>query len=159
MKKHISSTREYAEMLFHLHRQGTQNQTGVNMYASILRIGKEFKEVDMKESRRLKKEYHCKLGYCYYNAQKIILDGSNEFDYYEGWVGYIIPLEHGWLVSKETGLVVDPTLNKVKKRGDYFGIKIPRRVYHESWNHEHTGRQVMWTYLLERTNGNKARDV
>ena len=156
MKKRISSTREYAEMLFHLHKQGIHNETGAEIYARILRNGKEFTEVDTATSRKLKKEYHCKLGQCYYNAQKIMLEYSHSnYDYYEGWVAYIIPIEHGWLVDKDTGLVVDPTMSKVKKKGDYFGIKIPRRVYHESWNHEHVGRQVIWTYLLERVNGNR----
>lgn len=156
MKKTIGTTREYAEMVYHLHVQGTRNQTGIDIYARLLKTGVEFKEVDTVQSRKLKKEFKLKLGQCWYNAQKVMISGYREFDYYEGYVGYIIPLEHGWLVERSTGLVVDPTLNKIKKKGDYFGIKIPRVRIHRMWSETGMSRQMIWDYLMEKTkNGSK----
>jgi len=153
MKK-IGTTREYAEMLYHLHRQGTMNEVGEKIYKRILTKGDEFKEVDTKQSRQLKKEFSCKLGQCYYNAQMIMISNPRRFYYYEGWMSYIIPLEHGWLVDRQTGLVVDPTLNKVKKKGDYFGLKIPVKVFMTIQEDENMARQVMFDYLTRAVRGN-----
>lgn len=155
MKTKISTTREYAEMLYALHTQGTMNKVGASLYAKILRTGNEFNEVDTVQSRRLKKEFHCKLGQCYYNAQKIMIQYPMCYRYYEGWVGYIIPLEHGWLVDRNTGLVVDPTMSRVKKKGDYFGISIPKKFINEVWNEEQMARQLIWDHLLASVNGRK----
>ncbi len=157
MKTTINTTREYAEMLYHLHKQGTMNEVGALLYARILRIGDEFKEVDVAQSRKMKKEFKCQVGWYYYNAQKIMIAYPMCYRYYEGWVSHIIPLEHGWLVDRSTGLVVDPTITKVKKKGDYFGITIPKTLITKVWSEDGMARQLIWEHLLSKVNGNGNR--
>ncbi len=157
MKKTISTTREYAEMMYHLHKQGTGNKVGELLYGRIHTKGDEFTEVDIVQSRKLKKDYKCSMGQCYYNAQKIMIGNPMQFHYYEGWVGRIIPIEHGWLVDRSTSLVVDPTLTKLKKKGDYFGITVPKTLINKTWNEEQVARQLIWEYLLAKVNSNGTR--
>jgi hypothetical protein len=46
-----------------------------------------------------------------------------ELTYVEGYVEYIIPIEHAWLVDK-TGRVIEPTLRRKTPVKDYFGVPV-----------------------------------
>jgi hypothetical protein len=58
---------------------------------------------------------------CYRNAALRALDG--EGTYIEGYVGWMIPLEHAWLMAPD-GTVIDPTLNGKGREHEmfYFGV-------------------------------------
>lgn len=56
---------------------------------------------------------------CFKNAAVLAMVQSDEYIYCEGYaVGFMLPVEHAWLIDKE-GFVVDPTW---KDGTDYFGI-------------------------------------
>jgi len=143
----ITTTREYVEMIYSLHRQGTMNAAGAVIYERFLKEGKAFTEVGVKQSKKLKKSNGYKTRECYYNCQRISMHDP-AFDYYEGHASRIIPVEHAWVVDGETGLVIDVTWDGIKKKGDYFGVKIPKKIFTKIWLKDGMARQVIWDYLL-----------
>lgn len=60
---------------------------------------------------------------CWRNALLALLslDFLAGYSYIEGWVFYIVPMNHGWLISEE-GEIIDPTLvlNEIQGTIQYF---------------------------------------
>lgn len=65
---------------------------------------------------------------CYSNATHMALDNPKQYDYVEGVYAsphLPFPIEHAWLVDKNTGTVVDPTLGWQPK-ARYVGVAYPK---------------------------------
>ena len=65
---------------------------------------------------------------CYANATHMMLRNSRKYDYVEGFYAsnhLPMPIEHAWLVEKNTGHVVDPTLGW-QPTARYMGVAYPK---------------------------------
>ena len=97
-----------------------------------------FRKVDKRTSKLLAKQHDCQLKECYHNAWKA--DVTGRYRYFEGYVisdNIPLAMAHSWLVDKNKGTVIDPTLildvnyddgKPIRNRlGDkYVGVEIPR---------------------------------
>lgn len=105
---------------------------------------------------------------CFYNAQKLVLENSRRFTYWEGFVlgAACIPIHHGWVVENWTGkhfpgwapgLLVDPTLRLDHEKGasaknlvlgeipegwEYIGCAFPREKIMARWKTGEAGSLV-----------------
>jgi hypothetical protein len=96
----------------------------------------EFTVKERKELRAICKNFRCKIGYCYQNAQTIAIRRpyDNRLQYVEGLVTvHGVPIDHAWI--EFNGKVFDPTLNDLKsfkdKQGlerEYYGMEVPKEL-------------------------------
>lgn len=113
----------------------SEGSVHAKIYNHILENGKHFDELDKEASKALRDTYGAKDKECYKNAQLAAITQPEKYDYYEGYgtvhlgSGQGIPLDHAWLVDKESGKVVDPTWVRSNEssteKSDYFGLKVP----------------------------------
>ncbi len=113
--------------------EGNEHQGPVYKY--MVENGKQFNEVDIKASKEFAAQNGSKLGECFKNAQLGALVSPEKYDYYDGHAMVhssdgkpLVPVEHAWMVDKQSGKVIDPTWVKSTggiKGADYFGLRIP----------------------------------
>jgi hypothetical protein len=66
---------------------------------------------------------------CYRNSALTVIRKPDKYDYVEGYYAspdLPIKIEHAWLVDKETGKVVDPTLGW-RPKAAYHGVRFDRK--------------------------------
>lgn len=90
---------------------------------------------------------------CYSNATKMMLHNPEKYDYAEGF--YLsshlpFPIEHAWLVDKETHTVVDPTLGW-QPTARYAGVVYPEKFVIK--------KMLQNQYYGIMSNGNTVNDV
>ena len=115
--------RQYLDFL--LDHQRWQTNGGKTPAGFMIEYGRDFAfGPDSFKGRRMR------MKNCYGNSAHRAL-GNPAVTYVEGYCLTMFPIEHAWLVSNETGRVIDPTL-----RGDrvqaYFGVPIKHRYLCET---------------------------
>jgi len=155
-----SPSKSYVKNVFRLMNP---QQLQFQYYKYILDNGILFNKQDIVWSIELSK--HCELKQCYANCQKIMTDSSilrqqinksfsrERFDYYEGFALSVIPIEHAWLVHRQTGKVVDPTWALQKNDSvdeasiDYFGIQISKELIENSMLSTKSYTSILWQHI------------
>lgn len=118
------------------------------MYGRFLAECAEFISADLARSEQVAKQYRGEAKQCFYNCAMVVLIHESGFDYCEGFATHSqtgVPVEHAWLVCRETGDVVDPTWED--EGAQFFGVRIPAGFLRRKILETETTGPFMWEFL------------
>lgn len=103
---------------------------------------------------------------CFYNAQKLVLNNPEKYEYVEGYVmsRFPMPIHHGWVIFRHKGkrYLVDPTLRsdhddgftqenlaigEIPEDREYLGRSFPSKLIFQRWKTGMAGSLYEWPPL------------